>query len=344
MVSHQYKESQIEMINNNKYNGFFRAKVVNNNDPDEYGRVMVYIPDLMPEIPDNEGIWARPANNPIGGRNVENESDNHYMGSSYIPAKGSWIWIFFEKNNINRPYYFGALDLQNAKVLPENQLGGEPYNKWVIFKSSNGRTVVVSDDSDDARVEITGKKRAIKTPPSGDKDSVYTIDDNQTTILFDERDGKEKILIRTHKGDFFHIDVNEQKLQGFFKEGIELKSDGDIKITGKNMHLKATEKLNMQSTDDMNLNSGGNLNQSSIDDINLDAKQKLNVESVNKMNLKSGTTIAEEANAALSIKAGGVVAIDGSLINENGGISTSAESSGSADSAESADPKGERDT
>jgi len=327
-----------------KYYGFFRAKVVNNNDPDKFGRVMIYIPDLMPEVPDDEGIWARPANNPIGGRNLENSDKCYYAGSSYIPPNGSWIWIFFEKNNINRPYYFGALDLQNAKVLPENQLGGEPYNKWVIFKSHDGRTVVVSDDPDDARVEITGQKKQIKNPPSGDTDSVYTIDDNQTTILFDERDGKEKVLIRTHKGDFFHIDVDEQKLQGYFKSGIDLKSDGDIKITGKNMHLKATQKINIQSSNDMNLNSGGNLNQTSIDNINLDAKQQLNMESVTNLNLKSSTTIAEEATIGLSIKAGALVAIDGLLITENGGASTPAGSAGSAEAAEAADPKGGRDT
>lgn len=327
-----------------KYYGFFRSKVVNNNDPDQFGRIMVWIPDIMPEVPDNEGIWARPANNPIGGRNTETGSDNNYAGTSYIPLNGSWMLIFFENGNINKPYYFGALDLQNAKVLPENQLGGEPYNKWVILKSHKGRTVVVSDDPDDARVEITGKKRQIQNPPSGDKDSVYTIDENQTTILFDEREGLEKILIRTHKGDFFHIDVDEQKLQGYFKSGIDIKSDGDIKITGKNIHLKATQRLNIQSSEDMNLNSGGNLNESAIDDINLDAKQNLNVESVNTMNLKANTTLSEEANAALSIKAGGVVAIDGSIVSENAGASTSAQSSGSADSAEAADPKGERDT
>jgi len=326
------------------YSGFFRAKVVNNNDPNQFGRVMVWIPDIMPEVPDDEGIWARPCNNPIGGRNTETGSDNNYAGTSYIPLNGSWIWIFFEKKNINKPYYFGALDLQNAKVLPENQLGSEPYNKWVIFKSHLGRTVVISDDPDDARVEITGQKRKIKTPPSGDTDSVYTIDENQTTILFDEREGKEKILIRTHKGDFFHIDVDEQKLQGYFKSGIDLKSDGDIKMTGKNIHFKATEKFNIQSGKDMNLNSGGNLNESSIDDINLDAKQNLNVESVNSMNLKSNATIAEEAGAALSLKAGAVLALDGSLINENGGASTSAGSADSAEDAEAADPKGERDT
>jgi hypothetical protein len=36
--------------------GIYRAKVVDNKDPDQYGRVKVYIPDFMPEIEDNNGL------------------------------------------------------------------------------------------------------------------------------------------------------------------------------------------------------------------------------------------------------------------------------------------------
>jgi len=327
-----------------KYYGFFRAKVVNNNDPDKFGRVLIWVPDIMPEIPDDEGIWARPGNNPIGGRNSETGKDNNYAGTSYIPLNGSWIWIFFENGNINRPYYFGALDLQNAKVLPENQLGNEPYNKWVIFKSHEGRTVVVSDDSDDARVEITGKKRQIKSPPSGDTDSVYTIDDNQTTILFDERDGKEKVLIRTHKGDFFHIDIDEQKLQGFFKNGIILKTDGDFQVMAENIDLKVNTDLNLEATKSINLKSIGEINLDSIDNLNLNASGEVAIEGVSSVDVKSSGTLNEQSVLPLSLQSATVVAIDAPLISENGGLSSPASSAGTAGSANEADPKGSRDT
>ena len=70
--------------------GNYRAKVVDNKDKQQFGRVLVWIPDMMPDVNQNEGIWARPANNPVGGRNMENSSEHHYMGSSYIPKIGSW--------------------------------------------------------------------------------------------------------------------------------------------------------------------------------------------------------------------------------------------------------------
>ena len=193
--------------------GFYRAEVCGNKDTEFKGRIIVWIPAIMPEIERNRGLIANPANNPLGGRNMEGDDEHHYMGTSYIPKKGSWVFVFFESGNSSNPYYFGACDSENTTVLPECKLGENTEDKWVVFKSHEGRAVVISDDPSDERVEITGKKRLIKEPPTGDVDSVYTIDENQTTILLDEREGKEKVLIRTYKGDFIHIDVDQQNLQ-----------------------------------------------------------------------------------------------------------------------------------
>jgi len=47
--------------------GFYRAKVVLNKDPEKKGRVLLWIPDIMPLVSDSTGLWARPGNNPLGG-------------------------------------------------------------------------------------------------------------------------------------------------------------------------------------------------------------------------------------------------------------------------------------
>jgi len=331
-------------MKNFEYNKVYRARVVDNNDPEKFGRVLVWIPDIMPEIAETQGIWALPANNPIGGRNSESTDDCFYAGTSYIPTKNSWVFIFFEKGNINKPYYFGALDIQNAKVLPENRLGSKPYHKWVIFKSHDGRCIVVSDDPDDARIEITGKKRQIAEPPSGDTNSVYTIDDNQTTIFFDERDEKQKVLIRTYKGDFFHIDIDQQKLQAYFKEGIEIKSDGDIKITGKNIHLKSDSNLNCESGNVLNLKAGDALNCESGDDLSLKAGANIKAESIMNCNIMSGLNIAEQATGSLSMLSAATVSMDAPIVSSNGGLSLPAINAVTAESASVANPVGNRDT
>lgn len=308
--------------------GNYRALVVDNKDKGQFGRVLVWIPDTMPEVDRTKGIWARPANNPLGGRNKEDDVQNHYAGSSYIPEKGSWIFVFFEGGNINRPYYFGALDLENTKVLPEMQLGSEPQNKWVILKSGSGRAIVVSDDISDERVELTGKKRQIKTPPSGDTESVYNIDNNMTTILLDERDGKQKVLIRTYKGDFLHIDIDEQNLQAYFKNDIIIKCDNDLKIT-------ANGDIDIKSL------AGDVRIESESGQMDLKAAQDINKESGANSNNQSQNTDNTSAGAKINRKAGGDIADDGvNLIQQTG----AAASAGSSTAATVADPKGNRNT
>lgn len=308
--------------------GNWRALVVDNKDKQKFGRVLVWIPSIMPEIDRNKGIWARPANNPLGGRNMESSSDHHYMGSSYIPKKGSWVFVFFDGGNVNLPYYFGALDLENTPVLPENQKGSNYEHKWTLLKTHEGRAVVISDDPDDERTEITGKKRQMKNPPTGDLDSVYKIDGNQTTILFDEREGKEKILIRTHKGDFLHIDIDERKLQAEFDSDIIIKTNGKFQLTAK-------DDIDILST------SGDIKITASSGSIDSKAGSEINDESGSDTNIKSGGNMNYEALNVINGKAGGDINMDGANIWEQSG---KAGPSKEATEAPEAEPKGERDT
>ena len=247
----------VNKIESDKYYGFYRAKVVNNRDESKFGRVLLWIPDIMPLISDKEGIWARPGNNPIGGRNIEDDKENYYTGASYIPKTGSWVWVFFENGNINRPYYWGALDIENTKTLPEVQQGEKFQHKWVIFRSHAGRCIVVSDDLGvDERIEITGKKRKMDNPPSGDEDSVYKIDGNMNTILLDEVKGREKFLIRTRFGDYIHVDIEERELQCYFKNDIKIQTDG-------NFHLKVKDNIRIEAGINTYLTVGGDIHRKS---------------------------------------------------------------------------------
>jgi hypothetical protein len=363
--------------------GNYRAKVVDNNDVYRYGRIRVWIPDLMPllEDVDYNGLWAKPANNPMGGRNtpanipppprpprartdIEGQfayeealeeyskkygqaSEAFYQGSSYIPPVGAWVWIFFEAGNINRPYYFGALDIQNTKVLAENQAGNSPEKKWTILKTYRGRAIVLSDDTDDERVEITGKKRLIADPPSGDEYSVYQIEGNQTTILLDERTGKEKILIKSHKGDFIHFDIDDQDLEIQFSGDIHIKNGGNLYITsagemhflsGKNIHITAKDEINIASGHRMNIESGEEYN------------RRVNSNSVEQVGGTKITLVAEDmflqTEGEQHIIAGGDINTDANTdINDNSGLAQQPpDVQIETIIASAADPKGDRDT
>jgi len=265
----------------------------------------------MPEVPDDQGLWARPANNPLGGRNMDDDKENWYTGCCYIPRKGSWLWCFFEAGNINNPYYTTGLDIENTKVLPENQVGSNYQNKWTIFKSGEGRCIVVSDDPDDARVEITGKKRQMTNAPTGDLDSVYQIDENQTTILFDERDGSEKILIRTYKGDYLNIDIEYQSLLAYFDKDIVIQAGRDIHVkagrdirvdSGGSSFLNATYNIDAKSGLDMSLTSGAMMQVKSEADMNIQStSSSVNISAMLNVNIQATVNVSVTAGAALSL-------------------------------------------
>ena len=302
--------------------GNYRAKVVNNRDKEMLGRVIVWIPDLMPDISDTQGIWARPANNPVGGRNTEEGSANNYMGSSFIPSTGSWTWVFFEAGNINRPYYFGALDLENAKVLPENQLGASYEQKWTLFKSHAGRAIVVSDDPDDERVEITGKKLLLEEPPSGDTFSVYRIDQNQNTILIDERDETEKILIKTRKGDFIKLGISEDSrtLEIQVADNVEIKSGGHILVTSSgDQHFLAGGNVYITAGAGIHMVAGGSINSEAGDEFNYkcgsNSNEIIGGQHISEIGEASFTKAATEHHT----QAGVLIARDAAAIEDNSG-------------------------
>lgn len=266
-------------VNSKRYNGFYRARVIDNKDPTYHGRIKVFVPDLMeyetdPKTNEPNFLWALPGNNPLGGRNEKHK----HCGSLFIPDINAWLWVMFENGDIRRPFYLNAFDSKAASVPPENKIGTEYQKKWTVIRThDHGRTIVVSDDPADERFEITGKKRKfielgkekedsvtkIKyiEYPDDVKDTTTKIDENMTTILLDERAGKEKLLIKTWKGDFINIDIESQKLFMKFKSDIHIQStEGSIFIDAKkDINIKSDEdaikvtgkqKISIHSTDD----------------------------------------------------------------------------------------------
>jgi len=199
---------------------------------------------------------------------------------------------------------------------PENRIGidgseiVEPHRVYTIIKTYAGRAIIVSDDEDTQRIEITGKKADIGSigDAEGVAGSTYKIDENMTTILFDERTGKEKILIRTRLGDFFHIDVDERELQTYFKNDIKIKTDGNFYLTvGENLEAKVAGEIHLESTKATFLKSSDVTNIESALDMNLKTDTKFNMQSGGNMAMKSGGTINEQSSSDINLKSGGKI-------------------------------------
>lgn len=252
--------------------GKFRALVINDRDPQFKGRVKVRIPDLM--VADKKhvgewgknGLWASPANNYLGGRTIQDTKirfkgeDAFYQGSCLIPPKGSHVWVWFEKNDPSHPMYDFAAEYGDVQTLPENQLGRQYQKKWTLLKTKEGRAIVASDDPDDCRMEITGKKRKLKDPPFGDIESVYPIIGNQTTFLIDERENHEKVLLADYRGNYIKLIQNELAGNRQLQDQLHINVNSDTHFhCGGNFYLTVDGELHIQVKGDMYLTCFSNM-------------------------------------------------------------------------------------
>ena len=92
--------------------GFYPAKVVNNNDTKKKGRVQIRIEHLHYDISDLELPWAYQSSLATGG------SGTH--GSSFIPEEDSYVWVWFEDIDefLRHPYYL--CDIHFSNLHPHN--------------------------------------------------------------------------------------------------------------------------------------------------------------------------------------------------------------------------------
>lgn len=289
-----------------KYNGFYRARVVENNiDENIYGAIRVFIRELIDlslldildekkyqiedyvlqkyergkdflsflkerykdatpedlEIPDTPiGIIAYPANTAMGGyaSDLDETSAANYQNSVIIPSVGSLVWVFFEDGNITRPFYFNSFKFRTSFMPPENIDGDEPQRTYTLIKTYEGRSIIVSDSKDLARIEITGRRRNLDyfhntqyldikytddtffsyLKPSGSYEASYDIERNMTTILLDERDESERLLVKSHKGDFIEMDIKNRKLNIYMENDINIYTAGNLNVNvGRNFHV-----------------------------------------------------------------------------------------------------------
>ena len=251
-----------------KWYGFYRAKVTEVDiDDNAYGAVRVFIPDIMDEIdkdydPDKMGLIALPANNSIGGYNTEDSDGNaNYQASVNVPRVGAWVWVFFEGGVPHFVYYTSVIQNRNAMVPPENRNVDKPHQVYTTIKTHAGRAIVVADSPDVQRVEITGKKRQLSGgDPAGNAASTYDIKGNQTTILLDERGGKQKILLSSYKGDYIHLDIDERRIQMYCKDDIRIACDGnlDIKVKGS-INISADGDCKSTTKGSHHFYAGGNI-------------------------------------------------------------------------------------
>ena len=119
------------MATQNKFYGKYRGTVTVNVDPEQRGRIMAMVPDVLGVIPSS---WAMPCF-PIAGKQ---------QGTYFIPQVGAGVWIEFENGDANYPIWTGCFWGSVAEV-PALALAGNAASPNIVLQSTLQNSIVISD-------------------------------------------------------------------------------------------------------------------------------------------------------------------------------------------------------
>ena len=113
-------ESSTEPV---RFYGKYRGLVVDNNDPQQLGRLKAQVPEVLGEV--NSG-WALPC--------VPYAGDG--SGQYTVPERGTGVWIEFEAGDPSRPIWSGCWWADGQ--LPADKGGKRGVPSLRIIRSEQG--------------------------------------------------------------------------------------------------------------------------------------------------------------------------------------------------------------
>ena len=115
-----------------RHYGKFRGTVVENIDPQQIGRVLVQVPDVLGLIPSS---WAMPC---VPAAGIQS-------GCFVIPPIGSQVWVEFEQGDLDYPIWTGGFWGVVAEVPALAILPPIPPGQNIVMQTSGQNTMMVSD-------------------------------------------------------------------------------------------------------------------------------------------------------------------------------------------------------
>jgi hypothetical protein len=150
-------EDNPEDGNARRYYGKYRGLVLVNVDPEQIGRIIVQVPDVLGVTPSS---WAMPCV-PVAGIQA---------GAFMVPPIGSQVWVEFEQGDPDYPIWTGGFwglvaEVPVFALLPPRIPGGQnivlqttgqntlsvsdapptPLTGGIVLKSTSGAMIVVND-------------------------------------------------------------------------------------------------------------------------------------------------------------------------------------------------------
>jgi hypothetical protein len=122
------------MSNGGTFWGKYRGTVVNNIDPEQRGRLIVMVPDVLSLIP---STWAEPCT-PLAG------PTGPPMGVYLVPPIGAGVWVEFEQGDPDYPIWVGCRWGASSDV-PTLAKAGLPISPSIILQTAGQNCIVISD-------------------------------------------------------------------------------------------------------------------------------------------------------------------------------------------------------
>lgn len=174
-----------------RFYGKYRGFVVDNEDPEQLGRVKVIVPSVLGE--DVVTGWAMPCL-PYGG--APNQ------GTLFVPDIDAGVWVEFEEGDLEFPIWVGTFwskpggdselpKPNDAEGAEEGSVQDPPTRK--IIKTASGHTIQFEDADGEVRILIGDgqNENRIVLAESGltvfGKDNSVTMDDSG--ILIEDKNG-----------------------------------------------------------------------------------------------------------------------------------------------------------
>jgi uncharacterized protein involved in type VI secretion and phage assembly len=116
------------------YFGKYRGTVFNNIDPEQRGRMLAIVPDVLGLVPTT---WAEPCV-PLAG------PSGPPMGAYFMPPIGAGVWVEFEQGDPNFPIWTGCRFGSTADV-PTLALAGLPISPSIVLQTAGQNCIAISD-------------------------------------------------------------------------------------------------------------------------------------------------------------------------------------------------------
>ncbi len=120
--------------NDQKFFGKYRGTVINNIDPENSGRLLVSVPDVISLVPSS---WASPCV-PLAG------PPGPPMGIYLVPPIGAGVWVEFEKGDPDYPIWVGCR-WPGETGVPTLALAGLPISPNIVLQTAGQTALVISD-------------------------------------------------------------------------------------------------------------------------------------------------------------------------------------------------------